>query len=286
MRKLELLSTEALNPILLRCGYFNGYSFKKPGKMCSRTVYDYEIEYYVKSDGYVIVNGTKIPFAAGDIGIRKPGQVVQGVNPYECYMLCVDMNGQYQKRENYLLGQASQAQPQYDNSILNALPDKITLGSNQNIPALIRQLYHRQFYTDAQNILQNKIDLMLLLQSLYQLSNQVKPEIVHKKIRFAVSEIQKHYSEDFSVANLIEQSGLSKAYFHKLFKQYTGTTPNGLITQMRINQAKNLLTASREKVCDIACMCGYYDHVYFSSLFKKETGLSPSKYRRLYGEER
>ena len=100
--------------------------------------------------------------------------------------------------------------------------------------------------------------------------------------RQAVDRIQKHFTEDISITELIAQTHLSKTHFHKLFREYTGRTPNGLITELRLELAKHLLTTSQEKICDIAAMCGYYDHVYFNYLFKKQTGLSPGSYRKIY----
>ena len=87
------LPTQYLNPTLLCCYYFDGYALEPGRAMPERTVYDYELEYFVKSDGGIYVDGRFYPFKAGEMSLRRPGQVVRGVAPYACYTLCVDMLG-------------------------------------------------------------------------------------------------------------------------------------------------------------------------------------------------
>ncbi|MFQ9802091.1 MAG: hypothetical protein ACLR23_27890 [Clostridia bacterium] len=84
------LTTQYLNPIVLRCAHFDGYRFPSKAKMGSRIVYDYEIELYLRSGGGIEIDGRFVPLQAGDVNIRKPGQQVKGVLPYECTTLCID----------------------------------------------------------------------------------------------------------------------------------------------------------------------------------------------------
>lgn len=278
---MQPLETEQLNPTLIRCTYFNGYQIRGSNRLEQRVVTDYEIEYYLRSEGAIVIDGMTIPFSQGQINVRKPGQVVRGILPYECLFLSVDMDGRAKEREKFSFPHQPNGQPRYQNPILEALPDKIDIGSDKRIPALITRLHRRHLYRSDQDILQNKIDLLLLLDYLYELC-EPKRSSADYRVRQAVDRIQKHFTEDISITELIAQTHLSKTHFHKLFREYTGRTPNGLITELRLELAKHLLTTSQEKICDIAAMCGYYDHVYFNYLFKKQTGLSPGSYRKIY----
>ena len=71
-----LLPTQYLNPVVLRCSRFNGYPLNRTTRYAPRTVYDYELEYYIRSDGGIRIDGRYVPFRAGELNIRKPGQVV------------------------------------------------------------------------------------------------------------------------------------------------------------------------------------------------------------------
>ena len=55
-------------------------------------------------------------------------------------------------------------------------------------------------------------------------------------------------------------------------------SPVRFVTKMRIDYAKELLAANRRSVSEIAEMCGFSNAYYFSNVFKKQTGFSPSQY--------
>jgi two-component system response regulator YesN len=64
-----------------------------------------------------------------------------------------------------------------------------------------------------------------------------------------------------------------------LFKQETGETINEYLTKVRIEKAKELLSDPRNKFYEVCYTVGYSDPSYFSKLFKKYTGLTPSAFR-------
>ena len=85
---------------------------------------------------------------------------------------------------------------------------------------------------------------------------------------------------DFNLSEEITKTNYNKDYIRRCFEQEIGKTPLEYLTLLRINQAKMLLVQSTFKsVSDVAEKCGFSDPLYFSTLFKKHTGLSPSKYR-------
>jgi AraC-like DNA-binding protein len=67
-------------------------------------------------------------------------------------------------------------------------------------------------------------------------------------------------------------------FIHK-FKDLTGMTPIEYLTQIRINEAKFLLSNSPLNVAEISSIVGYDDPLYFSRVFKKVTGISPKNYK-------
>jgi AraC-like DNA-binding protein len=90
---------------------------------------------------------------------------------------------------------------------------------------------------------------------------------------------------DFDVSEEIEKSGYSKDHFRRCFKEETGLTPLEHLTVLRINRAKKLLCSTpRQSVELIAESCGFSDTFYFSRVFKKSVGLSPSEYRKSKSE--
>ncbi|MDC7234581.1 MAG: helix-turn-helix transcriptional regulator [Spirochaetales bacterium] len=76
-----------------------------------------------------------------------------------------------------------------------------------------------------------------------------------------------------------KQFFISPSYLSKLFRQFTGKTFIEYLTNLRVSKACELLKTSDRKLFEIAELVGYSDSRYFSSLFKKHTGLTPSQYR-------
>ncbi len=72
---------------------------------------------------------------------------------------------------------------------------------------------------------------------------------------------------------------LSKEHISRKFKQETGMTLSQYVTGCRMKQAKQWLEKTNKTMYDIARLLGYQDEVYFSKLFKKENGLTPTAYR-------
>ena len=83
------LEIDKMNPRVLRASRFN-YFFNNMEKftLIPRTCYNYEVEFMTESSGGIIINGEYIEFKAGEINIRKPGEVVCGIPPYQGYIVC------------------------------------------------------------------------------------------------------------------------------------------------------------------------------------------------------
>ena len=100
-----------------------------------------------------------------------------------------------------------------------------------------------------------------------------------------VSRARRFMSLHFDDPNLMLQDvadevGLSQSHFSTVFAQETGITYTQYLTDLRIGKAKELLRATAMRSGEIAFATGYRDAHYFSYLFKKTTGMTPSEYRR------
>lgn len=86
---------------------------------------------------------------------------------------------------------------------------------------------------------------------------------------------------DLTIAHCAKQANFSPSYYTNLFKQETGLTFNHFVTQERMEQAKLMLMEDKQ-VQDISDSLGYINRRYFSDLFKKHTGMTPTEFRQLY----
>lgn len=103
----------------------------------------------------------------------------------------------------------------------------------------------------------------------------------HKEaVKSSVDYIDRHYREKLSLEDVCKQSLLSKTYFCYLFKMMTKQTFVEYLVGVRINRAKQLLVDHELNITDISYAVGFSDAAHFSRTFRKQTGLSPSSYRK------
>ncbi len=94
--------------------------------------------------------------------------------------------------------------------------------------------------------------------------------------------MDKNYDRAITLDEVADQIGISSFYLSKLFKERFQVTFIDYLTKTRLERAKNLLLDPHVPLKEIALTIGYKDPNYFSRVFKKETGMSPSEYRIKY----
>ena len=96
----------------------------------------------------------------------------------------------------------------------------------------------------------------------------------------AVTYVEENYgNKELNIDFICNYLGLSSAYFSTMFKKSTGKTFINYLTEYRMQKAVQLLEETDEKTYAIADRVGYADPNYFSYVFKKQFGVSPSKYK-------
>ncbi|THF76529.1 AraC family transcriptional regulator [Cohnella fermenti] len=94
------------------------------------------------------------------------------------------------------------------------------------------------------------------------------------------SYMESHYSESITIDQLARMAEVSPKYYVSLFKKTYGKTAIDYLTGVRVNRAKQLMLQEDMRLKDIAYRVGYNDEYYFSRMFKKEVGISPTAYLR------
>lgn len=84
---------------------------------------------------------------------------------------------------------------------------------------------------------------------------------------------------DISIRSIAESIDISESHLSHIFKKETDYTVNAYITRYRMRTAMKLLKSKKHKIYEVAEMVGYRDIAYFSSTFKKVTGVNPSEYQ-------
>ena len=98
-----------------------------------------------------------------------------------------------------------------------------------------------------------------------------------------ITQINQRYEDcNLHIGDILKTSSYSQAYIRRIFLKETGLSPTEYMNNLRIEKAKKLLTDNSQEssISDIAEQCGIKDPFYFSRIFKKFTGDTPSEYRR------
>lgn len=95
----------------------------------------------------------------------------------------------------------------------------------------------------------------------------------------AITFIQEKFCEELSLEDVADHVHLNSHYFSKVFKQRIGETFIDYVTRLRINKAKELIRDGKLSLKEVCYLVGYKDPNYFSRVFKKAAGVSPTEYR-------
>ena len=93
--------------------------------------------------------------------------------------------------------------------------------------------------------------------------------------------ISRHLRSAFTISDIADYVGLTPKYLGELFHRYEPCTLKQYITKERLNAAKNMLKYSDQTISAIADALCFQNQSYFGALFKKETGMSPARYRKV-----
>lgn len=207
------------------------------------------------------------------------------------------------KLNDYLYTLDSEAMRAYIDHVFNDAETRLDVERAQlisielllNLTNMYADLTH-----DHERLYERKKELYEQIKELETLADrkrwfiQVYEELIHKvrsvyssdqgTIPKVIAYIEQNYDQELSLQVLSEQVHLSKNYLANLFKKERGEGVIDYITRVRIDRAKSLLRGTDLKSADISLKVGIPDSKYFSKLFKKMTGVTPSEYREAVHE--
>lgn len=129
--------------------------------------------------------------------------------------------------------------------------------------------------------------LAMLLRQIFIIINRqltkertLKSDYLDTEMELALEYFNTNYNKDLNIEDYAASRGMSVSWFIRTFKQYTSTTPMQYIVTLRITNAQMLLETTNYNVTEIGNFVGYDNPLYFSRIFKKQKGFSPSEYRK------
>ncbi len=99
-----------------------------------------------------------------------------------------------------------------------------------------------------------------------------------KEVKKAVDYIRAHFQENIALETVAAHVGLNASYFSSSFKKNVGLSFRDYVNSVRIEEAKTLMRNTDYSLANIAVAVGFDNQSYFTRVFKKQTGVSPSQY--------
>ncbi|MDO5409871.1 MAG: helix-turn-helix domain-containing protein [Lachnospiraceae bacterium] len=138
----------------------------------------------------------------------------------------------------------------------------------------------KPFYEDFLAILLQQIFVLISRQLTDSGSGKKLNDYAQNEAEAAAVYFNQHYNKEICIEKYAASRNMSTSWFIRNFRQYNGITPMKYILSIRISNAQHLLETTAYNINEIADIVGYDNPLYFSRLFKKQVGLSPSEYRR------
>lgn len=252
------------------CGYQRFISkdfsiLRKEGRL------DFQIIYIIKGKGYFKFNNEDYIVEEGNIVVFSPNEVQD-----YCYRAC-------DKTELYWIHFTGFCACKFLDKFGLLQEKVIHIGMSSECEELFKKIiYELQIKRDFHGELISGFLIELMAYAGRKASSKDKKEVPKedKSIKKVLEQMQFQYNSNRPVSQYAEDCSLSLYRFVHKFKEVTGMTPLGYITRIRINAAKELLSNSSFSISEISSLIGYQDSLYFSRVFKKETELSPTEYRK------
>jgi len=231
---------------------------------------DYQLLYIWRGQGRYLLDGRERLLSAGTVLLYRPG--VPQIYSYRAIDRC---------GVGWIHFTGTLAQPLLERSGLLEHP-VAQVGQLPEINRLLGRIireYQRQEPQYQDQVAAYFIQMITLIgRRLCQQADMSGYERA-QRVRNVMEYLHEHYSETLNVESCAQLCALSRYHFIHVFRQYTGQSPYAYLTDIRLTEAARLLSSTALPVGEIARRSGYEDALYFSRLFKKKYGQSPSAFR-------
>ncbi|MDD3925095.1 MAG: AraC family transcriptional regulator [bacterium] len=240
-----------------------GHYITKEHILRNRTIDEYVMIYCTDGVGKCALGDTEYEVRAGDIFLLPP----HIVHSYNCDPILgweiryMHFAGMYAEKPVILAGFTTR-QP------------VIHLGVHEDIVERFQRILTIIDQKEIHYSLDASCELIVLLAAIRKLSGETMARGLSgfKSVDWQVN----------SLDDLAAEMGSSKCHFIRQFKRATGISPWLYILRLKVDKAKELLLDPRNSVADVARIVGFSDPNYFSRVFSKTAGISPSAFRRNY----
>ncbi|MBQ7821847.1 MAG: helix-turn-helix transcriptional regulator [Clostridia bacterium] len=228
----------------------------------------------------VTLNSRTTKAEAGDILVVN-SETVHGATPYDCVYDCIVFHPEeFIADEN---GCRPFIEQLLDSSVL--LYDYFKASSDTVLEGIIAETVkalqeRKQGYKFSATGLIYCFFAHMINNEYYAQNTRPTPERDVIRLKIALRYIREKFDTDLKLSDIAEKVSMSPKYFCRFFKDMTGKTPIEYLLAYRIERAARRLASGNETITEVSFACGFSDLSYFTKMFKRYRGTTPSRFKR------
>ena len=232
---------------------------------------DYQILYIASGSGHFFIDGEEYTVPAGNMVFYQPGEsndyIYYGTDKTEVFW--VHFTG---SAVNEILARYKFP---IDSHIFYT---GVSSDFSSIFLQIIREIQGRK--PDFEEFISLKLQELLVLIYRHRASSNTSIKNMDEEIQKAYLYFCENYNKPISIEDYAHERYMSSSWFTQNFKEIIGTTPLHFILSVRMLNAQQMLIGTKTSISEISRLVGYDNPLYFSRIFKKWTGESPSDYRK------
>ena len=234
---------------------------------------DYQLLYVASGKTHFYINGEDLEVTAGNMVLYLPRQVMHyeyfGEDKPEVYWV------------HFTGGDVKNILRNYDIPMEHNV---FHCGSSSTYAYIFKEMINelQTCRVGYQELLEMYLRQIFLLVQRSRM--EIKPTVnsyIQEEIESARRYFNEHYNEEINIEEYAQSRGMSVSWFLRNFKQILKKSPMQYLLSIRINNAASLLETTDYNVTEISTIVGYDNPLYFSRLFRKHKGISPTDYRKV-----
>ncbi len=238
------------------------------------------------SYGPIVRSGYLIHYVLGGTGYYKTKDTMYHLKEGDAFLICPDELIYYEAdRKNpwvytWIGFQGVKIKSYLERTSLLSTP-VFHYGHDDRIRLCHEKMFEASHLDTNRDLIMNSIlyEYLFLLASKFPREQYTPREKQINYVEEILTYLESNYSNSISVQAIADSMGLNRSYLHRLFKSATGASVQEYVLDLRIRKACSLLKSTDLPIAIISLSVGYEDTLYFSRLFKKKKGVSPSQYR-------
>lgn len=251
-----------------------------------KAAYDYRIFYILNGTATFVIDDRQIDLHPGVVLFFRPGLFYRFIGNIKVIVLNFDLTGNLQNRKEAKAPDERNAffpERIFENSPPEELRDITVVDHAGELEPLFRKCVSEFLcptpYSDAMTSALTKEILCYIVQDRQNIHHDL-PDVVRQVMLF----LQENFDRDLKNGDIASEFGYHPFYLNRLFKAHTGNTLHKTLQDIRIRNAKILLTQTPLSIEEIIKESGFSDRTQFSIAFRKATGTSPSQFRKEFHE--